>query len=690
MNTPIRTRIPAALAGLATLVSATGIVTAAGAPAAAATVTCNSPVWKVQFFANTKFSGTPKKTACDAAISENYGYGHPSGVSLPNDNFSVRWSLTRDFGSGGPFTFAAETQDGIRVYLDGSRKIDLWKDVSSTKKKSVNVTVPKGKHTLRVDFVAWKGKANVKFAYTPRTTASVDKVKPLAPAKPGVSYNGSTNTSTVSWTANKEMDLAGYRVYRRPSPGTTWTKVSGASLVTKTGFADKSAPRTGAKFGYEVRAVDKAGNESAGSTDVYVTTVDKTAPAAPAKPVVFYDGSLNSVTLWWTANKESDLAGYRVYRRPSPGTTWTKVSGASLVTKTTFTDTSAPATGEEVAYEVRAVDKAGNESAGSTDVYVTTADKTGPAAPGGVTVSQDAWMATVSWGPVKDAVRYEVSAAPDAAGPYSVIARTTDTTVLVESRENTPRFYRVQGFDQVGNPSAYSAVFASDGVDRIGPKDSPTNPNAVVRPGTTDVYWSMPGSFFSDWDNGGSYRLYRSPGRTFDKSALTRVTCGEGSGFSNNRGNCNDLTMDQGAYYTYAVAAVDPRGNEGPLSAPLTVRTGDRVAPAPLTGVTATPRADGILLSWDASTADDLDDISPYWVWTGVPQADGTVKWTGSTTCDSVDGARTTVLCKRGVQSEENRVYAVVAKDRWSNRLHPSASGVMIVPVTDPYVRPAQ
>ncbi|WTF36834.1 hypothetical protein OG973_19385 [Streptomyces cyaneofuscatus] len=48
---------------------------------------------------------------CDAAIDQYWGKGAPvSGV--PSDNFGVRWPVTHDFGSGGPFTFTASAQDG--------------------------------------------------------------------------------------------------------------------------------------------------------------------------------------------------------------------------------------------------------------------------------------------------------------------------------------------------------------------------------------------------------------------------------------------------------------------------------------------------------------------------------------------------------------------------------------------------
>ncbi len=81
-------------------------------------------MFKRQFFANTTLSGTPRKTDCDSMINESWKNGAPA-TGLPSNDFSVRWTVTRDFGSGGPFALATEAQDGIRVYVDGKRKIDL-------------------------------------------------------------------------------------------------------------------------------------------------------------------------------------------------------------------------------------------------------------------------------------------------------------------------------------------------------------------------------------------------------------------------------------------------------------------------------------------------------------------------------------------------------------------------------------
>nr|WP_089100112.1 PA14 domain-containing protein [Streptomyces hyaluromycini] len=259
-------------AAVAVVLATAGTLLGSTAVTASAATTCASPVFKRELFANTTFKGTPKKTDCDSAISESWSGAPASG--LPKDNFGVRWTVTRDFGSGGPFALAASGLDGIRVYLDGTRRIDLWKNTTKTVAKTVNVTVPKGRHTLRVDYANWTGAAKAKFTYTPSTSAAVDKVKPLTPLDPLVSYDSGSNTTKLSWTKNQELDLAGYRVYRRLRGSTGWTRLT---TTTATSYTD-TPPATGAVYYYEVRAYDKAGNESAGTADQSVTSITLAAP----------------------------------------------------------------------------------------------------------------------------------------------------------------------------------------------------------------------------------------------------------------------------------------------------------------------------------------------------------------------------------------------------------------------------
>ncbi|MEU0399217.1 PA14 domain-containing protein [Streptomyces sp. NPDC006197] len=555
-----RTRL-SAIAATAALAASGGLLTAT--PAAAA-VTCASPVWKAEFFANTTLTGTPKLTACDSAIAENYGLGDPAGVTLPKDNFSVRWSVTRDFGSGGPFSFAAETQDGIRVYLDGVRRIDLWKNVSTTQKKTVNLTVPAGRHTLRVDYVAWTGTANVKFTYAPVTSATVDKVRPLAPVGATVAYDKVLNRAALKWAANKEMDLAGYRVYRRLGTSTTWTKVSSATALVTTASFVNSPPPTGQTYLYEVRAVDKAGNESYGSADLTVASVDRTPTAAPAG-VTASDGATGVHLAWQPV---TGAVKYTVHRQRT-GTTDPVAQVATGVTGTTWTDaTAAENTG--YTYGVSAVDAAGNTSPRTT-VTATHGDYA-PGAPKGLTA--------------------------------------VDT-------------------------GSYMLGFALN----------------WTAPADTDVV---------------SYRVYRD-GFLIGTTSATSYT--------------NDTGLWKGTTYRYTVTAVDRADNESPASGEAVVATeGDLVAPAPVTGLKATPHEDGVLVEWDASTEPDLKRYEVYRA-EKYDNGEGESGWVTYRVAYLAKDA--TSFLHPNAADGETVMYTVIAVDQWENMLHATDPNLNWVEVTE-------
>jgi len=79
----------------------------------------------------------------------------------------------------------------------------------------------------------------------------------------------------------------------------------------------------------------------------------------------------------WTANTESDLAGYRVYRAQTPGTGYVRLN-SSLITSPSFTDTAATA-GSTFYYAVSAVNSKGQESRKSNEVVATVPASFGPA-----------------------------------------------------------------------------------------------------------------------------------------------------------------------------------------------------------------------------------------------------------------------------------------------------------------------
>ncbi|MFD4525229.1 fibronectin type III domain-containing protein [Streptomyces sp. NPDC058470] len=550
---PPARRSGAALAVTLATAATGSLLTMASTPASAATA-CASPVYKRQFFANTTFSGTPKKTDCDSAIDQNWGSGAPAS-GLPKDKFGVRWTVTRDFGSGGPFSFAAAAQDGIRVYLDGKLKIDLWKNVSTTVKKTVNITIPKGKHTLRVDFINITGKANVKFAYTPRTSATVDKVKPLAPTGTKATYDTATGKATLTWSKNREMDLAGYRVHRKLKGSTTWKKLA---TSTSTSYSDTTLPVTGESYVYEVRAYDKAGHESVGSADQNVTTVDTTAPAAPTGVEDNWAiGNVTTARLHWDSNTESDLAGYRVYRSttyPVAVTDANLVSGPTPISGSAYAD-DMPTTGETYYYVATAVDAHGNASppSGTAEYTSKDIDTTAPLyAPDDVTAVDGQHGVTLNWSWSADAdddiSSFYVFRDGAGIGPPS-----GESYVDTEIERSTTHTYWVRAVDRHGN---LGPVSNSVTVDHVGDY---TAPAAVT--GLTAT--AMGNGVRLDWDDSpaedvADYRIHRGV-YTDGAWAYTDITDSLpfGSIWSQNR----DVNLPDGENLRYVVVAVDKDGN---------------------------------------------------------------------------------------------------------------------------------
>ncbi|MCQ4212027.1 fibronectin type III domain-containing protein [Streptomyces longispororuber] len=386
------------LGTLATAVALAAAGVALTAPTADAATSCSANVFTRTFYANTAFSGAPKKTDCDSTIDQNWGTGAPA-AGLPANSFGVRWSVTRDFGSGGPFTLAASGYDGIRVYLDGTRKISLWTNTSSSHSKTVNLTVPSGKHTLRVDYVNWTGTAKVKFGYAPRTSATYDKTAPLAPKGLRASYDNDTRRTSLSWSKNVEMDLANYRVYRKLSTATAWDYLA---TTTSTTYTD-TPPTTGAVYQYRIRAIDKAANRSSATSALAVTTLDTTAPAAPTNLAVS-TATPGGLSLTWTA--VADAALYQMERAESADGPYRALDVSD---DATFWDVPGDL-GTVYYYRVVAVDKAGNESAPSASVHARFEDLTPPSPVTGLTATPTAYGFALSWqaSTSDDVARYAV------------------------------------------------------------------------------------------------------------------------------------------------------------------------------------------------------------------------------------------------------------------------------------------
>ncbi|MFM9626244.1 MULTISPECIES: fibronectin type III domain-containing protein [Streptomyces] len=629
------------------------------APVAA--VTCSTGVWKADYYPNTTLTGTPRKSLCDTSVNESWGRGHPAGISLPNDRFGVRWTMRRNFGGGGPFLLNTAAQDGVRVWIDGKLYVNLWRDYASTQRASVKVTLPAGTHTVRVDYAAVTGSANVAVSLSPTTP---DRTAPLPPA--AVKAVRGDGRATISWARNVEADLAGYRVYRSnttPVAIDTAHRISGSAALTGSAFTSTGL-RNGTKYWFAVTAVDRAGNQSRASANVSAVPADTTPPKAPNilgadgygdidlndNGVADPEDDLGENHLSWGPSWDDNytaqdaFAGYHVYRATAPAGPWTRIRSADarVVQDNAYADKEAPI-GVTAYYRVTAVDTAGNESAPATTepgeyagtVASALRPDTGlypPRQPTGLTGELTSGNAVLDWAdnPVGSPTHgltagYEVQSAASASGPWTT--RTGDDVPLTASRftdtalpEGGTRHYRVRAVGQAvdtGTPRVSSAWTEPVAVSRPLPPDTtgpaaPGTPEVTAPDGgtTATLTWTTNGWPGYDQDFAG-YQITRgdSPDGPFtDSGSLRTPQCAAVPGTEEQvRCTLTDAPIAADATPYYRVVAVDQLGNR---SSGTVVQLKRLAPPAPKpstpTGLTATRVEGGILLDWDDSPASEV------------------------------------------------------------------------------------
>lgn len=214
-----------------------------------------------------------------------------------------------------------------------------------------------GAHTFSVQATDQAGNVSAPASYG----WTIDTTPPSAPGNPTASASSPTQVA-LSWTASSDASgIAGYRISR--NGGLLATVGNVTSYVDST-----AAPST--SYTYTVTATDAAGNVGPASSGANVTTpADPPDTTPPSVPIGLHSTavSTSSVSLAWTASADdpggSGVGGYYVYRNGTE---------AGHTTGTSYTDTGlSPST--KYSYTVAAEDNAGNESAQSSSLPVTTA-----------------------------------------------------------------------------------------------------------------------------------------------------------------------------------------------------------------------------------------------------------------------------------------------------------------------------
>ena len=384
---------------------------------------------------------------------------------------------------------------------------------------------------------------------------------PAAPA--GFTATGADRQVTLGWTAPTDLEVRSYELRR---DGTLIaTPARGTTGYTDTGRINGTAHT------YTLVAVDVAATRSPAST-ASATPRDVVAPSAPTGLVA--TAGDRSVALSWTGNPEYDVTSYRVLR---DGAQIATVSGTS------YTDTGRT-NGTAYGYALVAVDTSGNASAiSSPAVTATPHDGLAPAAPSGFTATAGDSQVLLSWTATSDAeVRsYELRRnGVLIATPSSAATTYTDT-----GRSNGVTYtYALVAVDVAGmrSPPVTASATPADGVAPA----TPTGLMAMPGDGQIALSWTPNG----EPDIAG-YLVYR------DGALVATVT---GISFV-------DTGRTNGVEHEYRIAARDTSGNDSAPSAEAVYATAhDGLPPAAPADLVATPSDRQVVLSWTASTDNEV------------------------------------------------------------------------------------
>jgi hypothetical protein len=104
--------------------------------------------WRIDYFNNTNWAGSPVTTQWNALIAFNWGFGSPS-PAVPVDNFTARMT-TDAFFYAGTYQFTGVADDEIVVIVDGVTHLDTRGRGLSGKPFTVNIAMWQGTHRVEV------------------------------------------------------------------------------------------------------------------------------------------------------------------------------------------------------------------------------------------------------------------------------------------------------------------------------------------------------------------------------------------------------------------------------------------------------------------------------------------------------------------------------------------------------------
>ncbi len=305
-----------------------------------------------QYYANVNLSGTSVLQRTET-INFNWGMTSP-GAGVPVDNFSIRWSGQIEAISTGAYQFQTNSDDGVRVWVNGQLLIDNWTPHGATLDTSTAITLTAGqKYNIIVQYfdsgfdavmqLLWKKPGDATFTAVPATqlyNTTIPNVAPTVSLTAPANNATVTQGATVAITANatdSDGSISKVEFY----DGTTllststsapysynWlTSTAGTHTLTAKAYDDQNAVTTSAAVNVTVNASVIVPGTGAGLLGQYFANVSLsgTAVLQPTEAVNFDWGlaspgagvPVDNFSVRWSGQVEAPSTGTYQFRTNS-------------------------------------------------------------------------------------------------------------------------------------------------------------------------------------------------------------------------------------------------------------------------------------------------------------------------------------------------------------------------------------
>lgn len=198
----------------------------------------------------------------DSTVDFNWGTSAPGVAGIGAEDFSVRWTGLIRIPTTGTYNFRTQSDDGVRLYINGSLVIDNWGDHGATLDTSAGISLAAGSYVpVTLEYFERGGDSTIRLqwqtpsggGYVAIPASQLFRCVPAAIANFTISGAGAASTCVPHTLTITARDSNG-------APVTSYTGT--ASLSTSTGSGSWATGAASASYGNLTPGAANSGNAS--------------------------------------------------------------------------------------------------------------------------------------------------------------------------------------------------------------------------------------------------------------------------------------------------------------------------------------------------------------------------------------------------------------------------------------------